>query len=140
MTTPGRITDLKPNEIFVFGSNLAGIHGAGAARDALRFGAKYGVALGPMGQTYAIATKDQKLRTLPIYMIQDQVKAFLTYASAYKDQWFLVTRIGCGLAGYTAADIGPLFTSATSNVILPSDFEPWRSSSSASSLPRESSS
>lgn len=123
MNTPENITALAPNEVFVFGSNLAGIHGAGAARVAHKlFGAKYLVGEGPTGQCYAIPTKDISIETLPLDEIATHVLNFLTYALEHPDKTFLVTKVGCGLAGYTPAEIGPLFKGAPDNVILPKEF------------------
>ncbi len=123
MNTPENITKLEPDEVFVFGSNLAGIHGAGAAKTALLyFGARYGVGEGFTGQCYAIPTKDRNIETLSIEAIAKHVHKFLRVAALLPDKTFLVTKIGCGLAGYTPADIGPLFKGAPPNVILPKEF------------------
>jgi hypothetical protein len=122
-TTPDNISSLESNEIFVFGSNRKGIHGAGAARLAYKkFGAEWGVDFGSTGRTFAIPTKDLNIKTLPIKDIKLYVELFLSHAKAKKDLIFLVTQIGCGLAGYTPKDIAPLFKGATSNVILPQVF------------------
>lgn len=121
-TTPERITSLRPNEIFVFGSNLAGVHGAGAARCALKFGAMYGEGIGHLGQTYAIPTKDSNIKTLPLWKIECYVKRFLEFATALNERTFLVTPIGCGLAGYSPKDIAPMFKNSPPNVILPASF------------------
>ena len=103
--TPDYITSLKPNEIFVFGSNLAGMHGGGAARTArLYFGAVLGNGDGPQGQSYAIPTMQGGVET-----IQPYVDKFVSYAKAHPEQTFLVTPIGCGIAGFTPDDIAPLF-------------------------------
>lgn len=120
------ITKLKENEIFVFGSNEAGIHGAGAARQALdQFGARWGVGFGPQGKTFAIPTKDWSIRTLPIQYIKPYVNSFLSYALTQPNLVFLVTEIGCGLAGYKPKDIAPLFVRGTvmSNITLPDKFK-----------------
>jgi hypothetical protein len=110
--------------IFVFGSNLAGRHGKGAALDAKRlYGAKLGVGVGRTGNAYAIPTKDEKLRTLPLDVIEKHVSDFLVYAEANPTLHFKVTRVGCGLAGYTDDQIAPMFASATLNCILP---DGWR--------------
>jgi hypothetical protein len=117
------ITQLKPNEVFVFGSNLAGLHGGGAARQAYEsFGAVWGDGEGPTGQCYAIPTKDRKVRTLPLSSIERSVQHFLRYAAIQTEQTFLVTAIGCGLAGYNAKQIAPMFVGAGPNVILPEEF------------------
>lgn len=111
-------------KIFVFGSNLAGRHGKGAARDArLYHGAQYGVGWGRTGNAYAIPTKDRDLSTLPLPEIADYVSEFLWYAGDHSELMFIVTRIGCGLAGYKDSDIAPMFKNAPSNCILP---EGWR--------------
>lgn len=111
------------NTIFVFGSNLAGIHGAGAALHArLHHDAKMGVGAGPTGEAYAIPTKNQKLLTLPLVVVRIHVEEFLLYARAHPDLTFCVTRVGCGLAGYTDPDIAPLFADAPGNCILPREW------------------
>ncbi len=109
-----------PNNIFVFGSNLAGRHGAGAAKTALQlYGAKYGVGVGLQGNSYAIPTKDKNLRTLPLESIKYHVDTFIGYARCYRDMHFFVTRIGCGLAGYKDEDIAPMFKGVSGNIELP---------------------
>ena len=106
--------------IFVFGSNLAGRHGKGAALDAKElWEAEYGVGEGPTGRAYAIPTKDEKLKRRTLFQIGASVKKFLEYAKAHPEHEFFVTRIGCGLAGYTDKDIGPLFQGAPPNCELP---------------------
>jgi len=110
--------------IFVFGSNLAGIHGAGAALYALRnHGAIRGQGIGLQGQSYAIPTKNIYLKTLPLENIHSYVKAFLEYARSNPNNIFNITRIGCGLAGYTDSDISPMFKNAPNNCELPKG---WR--------------
>lgn len=126
MNTPENITDLKPNEIFVFGSNYAGIHGAGAALLARqKFGAITGNGLGLMGQSYGIATKNRKLETIGLPTIQAQIVRLFKFAASRPELTFLVTKIGCGLAGYSVEEIAPLFRSKEipANVILPKEFE-----------------
>lgn len=106
--------------IFVFGSNLAGRHGAGAARWAYQvYSAEYGVGVGPTGMAYAIPTKDYNILTMPLEDIKPYVDKFLAYAKEHPELEFKVTRIGCGLAGYTEADICPMFEGAPSNCHLP---------------------
>jgi hypothetical protein len=106
--------------IFVFGSNLAGKHGKGAALAAAKhFGARKGVGEGFAGRSYAIPTKNSKLETLPLDDIRLSVAKFLKLASQRPDLEFQVTRIGCGLAGYSDADIAPMFEDAPINVLLP---------------------
>lgn len=99
-------------EIFVFGSNLGGRHGAGAAKIAIeKFGAKYGFYRGLKGQSWAIPTKSKDLRTLPLSDIYDFVKEFVDYTN-HVDLQFFVTRIGCGLAGHKDHNIAPMFKDA----------------------------
>lgn len=114
----------KPNYIFVFGSNLAGRHGAGAALDAYRhWGAEYGVGSGPTGRAYAIPTKDAQLKPLMLPVIKTHVSRFIAYAKAHPELTFEVTRVGCGLAGYSDYQIGPFFQDAPTNCVLPAE---WR--------------
>ena len=118
--TPEVVTVLGPREIFVFGSNLAGMHGGGAARAArLYFGAKMGVGVGPQGQSYAIPTMQGGTETIRPYVDQ-----FVDYARQHADQVFLVTPIGCGIAGFEPGDIAPLFVDAmdVDNIHLPQCF------------------
>lgn len=121
--TPENITGLALNEIFVFGSNLAGIHGAGAARLAFdRFGAIWGIGIGHQGKTYALPTKDKDIDTLPLTEIKKYVDQFLEYTEDHPEFTFLVTKVGCGLAGWSVEDIAPLFSEVPNNVVLPRDF------------------
>lgn len=123
--TPDNITKLKENQVFVFGSNEAGIHGAGAAKLAhKKFGAVYGVGFGLWGQTFAIPTKDLEIRTLPLDKIESYIHFFLLEAMDHPDNEFLVTKIGCGLAGYSEQEIANLFKSKfiPENVTLPESF------------------
>ena len=118
--TPDYITSLKPNEIFVFGSNFAGMHGGGAARTArLYFGAVMGNGDGPQGQSYAIPTMQGGVDTIKPY-----VDKFITYAKSHPEQTFLVTTLGCSIAGFMPEDIAPLFTAAINveNIHLPQSF------------------
>lgn len=118
--TPELISELKENEIFVFGSNLAGAHAGGAARIALeKFGAVWGQGIGLQGQNYAIPTMQGGVETIKPY-----VNEFIVFAYHHLEYKFLVTRIGCGIAGFATEDIAPLFGPAvnTQNVILPKDF------------------
>lgn len=113
------------NMIFVFGSNLAGRHGAGAARYAMEHkGAVYGIGIGMIGQSYAIPTKGFKIETLPKEVIQYHTEFFLGFAEAtLTSLQFEITRIGCGLAGYEDKDIAPLFVGAPINCHF---YEEWR--------------
>lgn len=112
--------------VFVFGSNLAGRHGAGAARCAHAcWGAQYGVGEGRTGMSYAIPTKDRSLRTRRLEDIKSSVGTFLSYATDHGDAWFRVTRIGCGLAGYKDEQIAPMFRFAPPNCCLPAEWATW---------------
>lgn len=108
-----------PKQCFVFGSNEAGVHGAGAARVAHeKHGARWGKGFGHYGDSFAIPTKDMSIMTLDLTVIRKYVEAFLQYASVHKDLTFKVTRIGCGLAGYTDQEIAPMFWEAPSNCLF----------------------
>lgn len=123
--TSENIQTLNENEVFVFGSNEVGIHGAGAAKLALnKFGAIYGKPFGLQGQSFAIPTKDKNISTLPLYKINRYVKLFEQFVRANQNLTFLVTEIGCGLAGYEPEDIAPLFKSSYQllNVYMPRRF------------------
>ncbi|RVO41383.1 hypothetical protein CN093_08995 [Sinorhizobium meliloti] len=110
--------------VFVFGSNLAGRHGKGAALFARQHrGAIYGRGQGRQGNSYAIPTKDEHLRTLPLSVIEYQVEVFLTHADNHPEEQFQLTPIGCGLAGYKPEQIAPMFYDAPDNVILPDEFK-----------------
>lgn len=112
-------------EIFVFGSNLAGRHGAGAAKVAYKkHGARWGMGVGHYGCSYAIPTKDQSIKTMPLKDIKTFVEAFILYAAAHPEWDFKVTRIGCGLAGYKDEEIAPMFVNATGNVMLDEAWKP----------------
>lgn len=112
--------------IFVFGSNTAGVHGAGAAYDArVSYGAEPGHGFGHMGRSFAIPTKDSNIRTLPLEKIRPYVEAFKTYAAARPDLQFKVTRIGCRLAGYTDAQIAPMFEDSPSNCYFDEKWAPY---------------
>ena len=118
--SPNYITKLQPDEIFVFGSNLAGMHGGGAARLAYqRFGAVWGQGVGLQGQSYAIPTMQGSLESIKPY-----VDDFFELAEEWDQTTFLVTRIGCGIAGFTDEKIAPLFDRALDmyNVVLPESF------------------
>ena len=118
--TPDRITELKPKEIFVFGSNLAGAHGGGAAWLAYnRFGAIWGQGTGLQGQSYGIPTMQGGVETIRPY-----VDEFISFAKTRPDLKFFVTQIGCGIAGFRVGEIAPLFQAAVDveNIILPQAF------------------
>ena len=115
-----RITELKPDEIFVFGSNLEGLHGGGAAYLAYRkWGAIWGQGVGLQGQTYGIPTMHGGPD--PIRPYEDE---FIKFAQVHPELKFLVTEIGCGIAGFTPEEIAPLFTEAIpiENIYLPERF------------------
>jgi hypothetical protein len=112
--------------VFVFGSNLAGRHGKGAALEArLCHGAIYGQGEGRQGMSYAIPTKDERLRPLPLLRIGEGARRFIEHALGHPDERFLVTRIGCGLAGFTDGQIAPMFLEAPGNCELPEGCTPW---------------
>lgn len=112
------IEKLEPNEIFVFGSNANGAHGGGAARTAYeKFGAVWGEGHGLHGQSYAIDTMSG------FDELACEVDKFLRFASDHAKLRFLVTEIGCGIAGYTVAQVAPLFAGAANNVVLPESFK-----------------
>ncbi len=123
--TPNNIQSLEINEVFVFGSNSAGLHLGGAARLAhQKFGAVWGMGTGHHGQTYAIPTMDAQMQTLPVEEIGLAVDAFRQFASLNPNLTFLVTQIGCGIAGHKVEEIAPLFFDSPflENVILPEAF------------------
>jgi len=113
------IDKLDKNEIFVFGSNLEGCHGGGAARLAMKWGAIWGQGVGLQGQTYAIPTMHGGVETIKPY-----VDDFILFALNHPELKFLVTEIGCGIAGFSIKEIAPLFKDAISvnNVYLPESF------------------
>ena len=115
-----RITELKPDEIFVFGSNLEGLHGGGAAYLAYRkWGAIWGQGVGLQGQTYGISTMHGGPDAIRPY-----VDEFIKFAQVHPELKFLVTEIGCGIAGFTPEEIAPLFIEAipVENIYLPERF------------------
>lgn len=129
--TPEDIKTLKPNEVFVFGSNYSGIHGKGAAKFAAdNFGAKRGKGVGLFGQSYALPTRgywDRLKRTFdPISLdkVQERIFEFLSFAHSRPDLKFYVTKIGCGYAGWKEHEISRLFGlfDIPPNVILPREF------------------
>ena len=118
--TPEKISRLNPNEIFVFGSNLNGFHGGGAASIAMsEFGAVWGQGVGLQGQSYGIPTMQGGVETIRPY-----VDEFISYAVSHPGLKFYVTKIGCGIAGFQIGEIAPLFKEALDvpNVILPEEF------------------
>ena len=118
--TDSLVVSLKPNEVFVFGSNLGGFHGGGAARAAYnKFGAIWGQGVGMQGQSYAIPTMQGGVETIAPY-----VDGFIEFAKNHTDKRFLVTEIGCGIAGFNPEEIAPLFAKAVDaeNISLPKRF------------------
>lgn len=134
------ISFLKSGEIFVFGSNESGVHGAGAARAALEFGAVRGVGFGLQGDTFAIPTKDWNIETLDIQSVRAYIYRFVAFARLRPNLTFLVTKIGCGLAGFTVEEIAGLFRSAGAfdvpNLVMPKEFwEDYRDWQRRSKMP-----
>lgn len=118
--TPKFITELKENEIFVFGSNLDGMHIGGAARIAYKkFGAIWGQGVGLQGQSYGIPTMHGGVDDIKPYIYE-----FIKFAKSHEEMMFLVTRIGCGIAGFKDEEIAPLFKECIEmeNVMLPRSF------------------
>ena len=122
----------KNGEVFVFGSNLAGRHGKGAALIARqRFGARYGVGEGFMeassgASCYAVPTKDHHIRSMPLEQIIPYINELKSLAcGAIKDKTFFITRVGCGLAGNRDEDVAPLFADFPPNCIFPDEWKPF---------------
>lgn len=116
----------QSGEIFVFGSNLAGVHGAGAAKAAYdQFGAVLGRGVGLQGRSFAIPTKDGHIETIPLDQIACFVDYFLSVARYCAGSRFFITRIGCGLAGYTDSYIAPMFKGAPNNCSFPEEWEKY---------------
>ena len=118
--TPEFITELAEDEVFVFGSNLAGMHGGGAAALAYRkFGAVWGQGVGLQGQSYGIPTMHGGVEAIKPY-----VDEFISFAKSHPELRFLVTKIGCGIAGFRVEEIAPLFAEAlpVENIVLPKEF------------------
>lgn len=127
--TPDNITELQPNQVFVFGSNIQGIHGKGAALTARKWGAVVGQGVGLMGRTYAIPTRTRiphptltLFETLPLPTISRHILDFVQFAVANFELEFLVTPIGCGLADLEPEDLARFFRGAPPNVALPRSF------------------
>jgi hypothetical protein len=117
-------TEPRNGEVFVFGSNLAGIHGAGAARLAeQRYGAVRGSGIGLCDRSYAIPTKDSQIHTLSLKAIKGFIAPFMRTVKIMPGTCFFMTRVGCGLAGYKDSDIAPMFKGCPDNVIFP---EEWK--------------
>lgn len=119
-TTPELITQLHPDDVFVFGSNAGGLHGGGAARIAHeRFGAIWGEGHGHHGQSYAIDTMSG------LDVLADEARDFIGYAVAHPELRFLLTPVGCGIAGYAPEQVAPLFSGIPDNVTVPASFAPY---------------
>ena len=121
--TPENITKLGQSEIFVFGSNADGWHSKGAALTAKqKFGAIYGEAEGLMGQSYALPTVGHRLSRMPLEKIKIHAERFIKCAKEHPELTFLLTLVGCGLAGHKVKDIAPMFADCPENVIKPKEF------------------
>lgn len=115
--------------VFCFGSNLQGTHGDGAAKEAAKhWGAKRGIGEGRTGMAYALPTKETPYRTRSLKSIRVSVSRFLDYARSNPDLTFLVTKIGCGYAGYRDDDMAPMFVDSPENCILPTDWKVFQNS------------
>lgn len=111
------INNLQPNEVFVFGSNMNGRHYGGAAAQAMEWGAVMGICVGRQGQTYAIPTLDTDMTKLPLETIRHHLNEFSTYARLYPNTRFLLTKVGCGIAGFTEEEIESIMPDLPSNVV-----------------------
>jgi hypothetical protein len=121
----GASASIPTEPVFVFGSNLAGRHGRGAALWARQNrGAIYGVGIGRQGNSYGIPTKGYQMESLPLTRIEHHVAEFVSYARAHPDLRFQLTPIGCGLAGFSPEQIAPMFLYSPANVELPDEFMP----------------
>lgn len=115
-----------PKRVFVFGSNEAGVHGAGAAKEAMmKHGMPFGKSYGHYGDSFGIPTKDELIEQIPMERLQDYVKGFLAYARGHRHLTFQITRIGCGLAGFKDREIAPLFLDAPKNCLFDKAWHPW---------------
>jgi hypothetical protein len=118
------ITHLQPHEIFAFGSNQRGAHGGGAARLAKdKFGAQEGVGEGLTGQSYAFPTLTANFEKVSRASLEVSRDRLFATARQHPDKTFLLTKVGCGIAGFTEDEIRPLFTNAPANVVLPEDWQ-----------------
>jgi hypothetical protein len=118
--TPENIIELKPNEIFVFGSNMWGRHSGGAAKQACEdFDAEWGINEGLSGQTYAFPTLEREMTKRGLRALENSRDRLFATARALPEKTFLLTKVGCGIAGHKEEDIAPLFKNAPDNVIKP---------------------
>lgn len=123
MHTPENIAELGPNEILVFGSNLLGQHGGGAAKTAHeKFGARWGMSMGLTGQCYALPTLNTEYEKLENSELKAFVDSLKITAELIPSKTFLLTKVGLGIAGYSLEEIAPLFKDMPSNVIQPKEF------------------
>jgi hypothetical protein len=121
----GQYTPEYVDHVFVFGSNLAGRHGAGAAKYAMDYlSAQYGTGLGLTGHAYALPTKDYDINTLPIRAVEYFIRGFMKVAASTNKKYF-VTALGTGLAGFTHADIAPIFKGAPTNCVFPIEWKEY---------------
>lgn len=117
------ITRLEPNEVFVFGSNTSGQHGGGAARQAhLHFGARMGCGEGLTGQCYAFPTLNASLQQLPRRRLEEARDHLYWNCAQHPEKRFLLTKVGCGIAGYAEDRMRALFAEPPANLILPEDW------------------
>lgn len=113
-------------KVFVFGSNLAGAHGGGAAYYArVHEGATLGIGEGLSGNSYALPTKDHNIQSLSLAQVRSHVVRFLNYANTHRNLEFQVTQIGCGLAGFKPSEIAPMFIGAPNNCFFDTAWKPW---------------
>ncbi|MGR0306682.1 A1S_2505 family phage non-structural protein [Acinetobacter beijerinckii] len=130
------VTELPEDTVFVFGSNLAGIHDSGAARvAALHFAAVKGVGRGWAGQSFAIPTLNEHIQQMPLSQIEHYVDDFKIYAKNHPKMKYFLTALGCGIAGYKVSEIAPLFKGIHSNVIFPESFRPYIEEDAVSQFP-----
>lgn len=123
------------DQYFVFGSNLGGVHGAGAAKYAVQHcGAEYGTPIGLQGKSYAIPTKDMHIKTLPINDIVRYIQIFKQFTLDQPQKEFFVSAIGTGLAGYSHEEIAPWFTGCGDNCIFPVEWREYMSQSYLNAL------
>lgn len=119
-------TQADIGQIFVFGSNEAGRHGAGAAYAATKnYGAPLGVGFGHHGSSFAIPTKDWIVDSLPLDVIEFYVKRFVAFTNTFRDAEFFITRVGCGLAGYKDSDIAPMFKGCSETCNFPEEWKQY---------------
>ncbi len=116
------ITSLRPNEIFVFGSNMWGRHDAGAAKQAMEFGAEYGINEGLSGQTYAFPTLEREYTKRGVKALENSRDRLYAICRALPEKTFLLTKVGCGIARYPESQMKALFTEPPTNLVLPEEW------------------